>query len=108
MPSANAVHRIAQSRLAYPGQDIPYLDEAEYDVGLTLPFDRALFDVACHTPLGPPDLDEELYFHEHQTAMMGYESESGHFMSEPLEVDRGVAVLEESVQLCVPDVISQI
>jgi hypothetical protein len=98
---------MAQSDMIYSSQSTPYLDEAEYDVGLTLPFDSTTFTTACRTPLSVPDRAEELYFDGQMTAMMSSEAEQGHFTPAPLQVDRGVAVLEESVELGVPDVITQ-
>lgn len=41
------------------------------------------------------------------TPMMAEELQEGHFHPGPLEVARGVAVLEESVEIGVPDVITQ-
>ena len=105
VPSSNALHKLAQS--GCPHGDMPYLDEDEYDVGLTLPFDEVSFATACSTPLGNSDPEEESYF-EHKSPMMQHEEEEGKFMPQPLEVEDGVAVLEESVQLGVPDVVTQV
>lgn len=41
------------------------------------------------------------------TPMMEREDEEHRFMKAPLEVDHGVAMLEESVELGVPDIVTQ-
>lgn len=105
VPSSNALHKLAQSGSS--NGDIPYLDENEYDVGLTLRFDERSFETACGTPLNAPNLEEDTYFDDHKSPMMKHEEEEGKFMPEPLEVEDGVAVLEESVELGVPDVVTQ-
>lgn len=106
LPSSNTLNRLAQSGSYL--EDIPYLDECDYDVGLTLPFDIRSFATACATPLSAPDFDEESYFFGHKSPMMQHEEQEGRFKPEPLEVEDGVAVLEESVQLGVPDVVTQV
>lgn len=105
IPSSNALHKLAQ--FGCPHGDIPYLDEMEYDVGLTQRFDEDAFELACGTPLGEPGQDEENFFNETKSPMMQREEEEGMFMPQPLKVEDGVAVLEESVQLGVPDVVTQ-
>ena len=106
VPSSNRLDRLAQSGSYL--ENIPYLDEREYDVGLTLPFDEASFTAACDTPLIAPDAEEESYFFDHKSPMMQNEEEEGRFRPEPLEVEDGLAVLEESVELGVPDVVKQV
>ncbi|KAI0180335.1 hypothetical protein GGR52DRAFT_587902 [Hypoxylon sp. FL1284] len=59
------------------------------------------------TPLPPPTPDEQATLQSHSSEMMGEEMEEGRFREGPLEVDHGVAVLEESVGLGVPDFITQ-
>lgn len=105
VPTSNALDKLAQSGSS---EHIPYLDEAEYDVGLTLPFDEQSFAAACGTPMILPDADEETYFFDHKSPMMQHEEQEGLFRPEPLEVEDGVAVLEESVELGVPDVVMQV
>ncbi|OTB07228.1 hypothetical protein M426DRAFT_85775 [Hypoxylon sp. CI-4A] len=58
------------------------------------------------TPLPPCTPEEEAALREHPTKMMEEEMEEGRFHREPLEVDHGVAILEESVSFGVPDVIT--
>ncbi|KAI0013589.1 hypothetical protein F4779DRAFT_613320 [Xylariaceae sp. FL0662B] len=69
--------------------------------------DSAGFRVAHATPLPPPTPDEQAALHECPTPMMKEEMEEGRFHEQPLEVDHGVAVMEESVGLGVPDVVTQ-
>ncbi|KAI1768759.1 hypothetical protein GGR53DRAFT_351430 [Hypoxylon sp. FL1150] len=63
--------------------------------------------MAAHlTPLPPPAPEEHAIL-ECPSQMMKEELEEGRFHKGPLEVDHGLAVLEESVVLGVPDFISQ-
>lgn len=87
---------------------IPYLPESAYDVGLTLPFDEDAYEEARRIPLAPPDITEDAYLHEAVSPMMEYEENTGRFTPAPLKVEHGVAVLEESVELGVADVITQL
>ncbi|KAG9250757.1 uncharacterized protein F5Z01DRAFT_677578 [Emericellopsis atlantica] len=108
IPSTNALQILAQSGSSSTDDSPPPLDECEYDVGLTLPFRERSFRKACETPLeqvtiGPAE-DEK----GEQLATTIVEDERGAFTPAPLQVGRGVAVLEESVELRVPDVITQI
>ncbi len=59
------------------------------------------------TPLPLPTSDEDVFFQGHLTPMMEEELEEGRFHETPLDVEHGVAVLEESVELGVPDVVTQ-
>lgn len=93
VPSKSASDRINQSSSTEPHAVTPYLPESEYDVGLTLPFNPVMYELACMTPLEPrgtpnagPRVEEE---------------------SEPVQVDHGIAMMEESLELGVPDVITQ-
>ncbi|RYO82184.1 hypothetical protein DL766_004581 [Monosporascus sp. MC13-8B] len=63
--------------------------------------------LACWTPLPPPTPSEDAFFQGHPTPMMEEELEEGRFHETPLAVYHGVAVFEESVELGVPDVITQ-
>lgn len=71
-----------------------------------VPLDEVAYDAACMTPLDPPDLAEERYLNGSlcPTSAMGPD---GKFTPAPLKVDHGVAMLEESVALEIPDVITQ-
>jgi hypothetical protein len=84
------------------------MPEDAYDVGLTLPLNGSRYERARLTRLPPPNLEEVVFFAEHPTSMMAYEEEEGEFLPEPLQVDRGVAVLEESVELGEADLITQV
>lgn len=64
-------------------------------------------DRACLTPLPLPTPEEDPFFHSHPTPMMEEEREEGRIHAGPLAVEHGVAVLEESVDWAVPDVITQ-
>lgn len=108
VPSRSALARIQQYGYSDSTNRIPYLPESAYDVGLTLPFDASAYDLACTTPLAPPDVVEERFLNESMTPMMAFEEKQGRFTPSPLKVDHGVAVLEESVELGVPDVITQV
>ena len=108
VPSSTALNRIYQSGEGSPDQPFPYLEEDDYDVGLCLPFDEGTFDLARRTPLGPPSTSEDDYFHGVKTSMEELEDTKGCFLSAPLKVVQGVAVLEESVELHVPDVVTQV
>ncbi|KAI1777763.1 hypothetical protein F4818DRAFT_407874 [Hypoxylon cercidicola] len=59
------------------------------------------------TPLPPPTPEEQKILRECPSQMMKEEMEEGRFHEGPLEVDHGLAVLEESVGLGVPDFITQ-
>ncbi|KAI1337825.1 hypothetical protein F5Y15DRAFT_417614 [Xylariaceae sp. FL0016] len=63
---------------------------------------------ASLTPLPSPSSEEEVSLREHASQMMVEEAQEGVFHEEPLDVGTGMAVLEESVELGVPDVISQV
>ncbi|RYP58104.1 hypothetical protein DL769_009108 [Monosporascus sp. CRB-8-3] len=63
--------------------------------------------LACWTPLPSSTPSEDAFFRGHPTPMMEEELEEGQFHETPLAVDHGVAVLEESVELGVPDVVTQ-
>lgn len=105
-PSTNALHKLGQSDCG--SQTTPYLDEEEYDVGLTLPLHEETFEKACQTVIGEPDLAEERDLLGNQPLMMKGEESVGGFLPEPLEVGEGVAVSEESVEVGVPDVVTQV
>lgn len=108
VPSPSALAHIQQSGYSMcDDHHVPYLPESAYDVGLTLPFDPDAYELARTLPLTPPDIAEELFLHEAPTPMMGFEHNEGKFTPAPLKVEHGVAVLEESVELGVPDVITQ-
>ena len=108
VPSSSALVHIQQSSHSTArDHHVPYLPESAYDVGLTLPFDADAYELARTTPLAAPDPMEYLYLQEAPTAMMEYETEEGRFAPAPLQVENGVAVMEESVELGVPDVITQ-
>lgn len=107
VPSATALNRIYQSGEGPPDQPFPYLEEDEYDVGLCLPFNEYTFDLARRTPLCPPSISEDDFFNGPKTPMEELEDTEGRFLPAPLKVDHGVAVLEESVELHVPDVVTQ-
>ncbi|ETS83935.1 hypothetical protein PFICI_05811 [Pestalotiopsis fici W106-1] len=62
---------------------------------------------ACATPLPTPTQQEETFFRETLTQMEEQEIEEGRFHKTPLEVADGIAVLEESVEMHVPDVMTQ-
>ncbi|KAI6784742.1 uncharacterized protein J7T54_007835 [Emericellopsis cladophorae] len=108
IPSTNALQILAQSGSYFTDNFPAPMDEDEYDVGLTLPFRERSFSKACETPLeqvtiGPGGDKEGI-----QVATTIVEHEGEAFTPAPLQVERGVAVLEESVELRVPDVITQI
>ncbi|KAI1865792.1 hypothetical protein JX265_008115 [Neoarthrinium moseri] len=86
--------------------DSPYEPVDAHDVGLFLPFNQAAYIRACGTPLPSPTTDEDAFFHDKTTTMMEEERQKGRFHGDPLEVADGVAVMEESVELCVPDVLT--
>ncbi|KAI1641020.1 hypothetical protein F4809DRAFT_637150 [Biscogniauxia mediterranea] len=71
------------------------------------PSPTTTFIRACLTPLPPPTHGEEKAIRDTASTMMVEESE-GCFHREPLDVGDGVAVLEESVDLGVPDIVSQV
>lgn len=106
VPSTSALQRMAQwsDSLDDP---IPHLDESEYDVGLTLPFNEVSFEVACKTPLGAPDRDEDLYLERSMTPAIEPRGQQEKCTPGLLHVDHGIAMLEESVESGVPDVITQ-
>jgi hypothetical protein len=78
------------------------------DVGLFLRFNKTAFVHACVTPLPPSTPREDAFFHEQPTQMEEQEMDERRFHGEPLEVADGIAVLEESVEMHVPDVMTQI
>lgn len=47
-------------------EGIPYPPEGAYDAALCL-FDQEAFDLACHTSLPRPSLEEKLFFFEETT-----------------------------------------
>ncbi|KAI1375862.1 hypothetical protein F4677DRAFT_446023 [Hypoxylon crocopeplum] len=63
---------------------------------------------ASLTPLPPPTPEEQASLRKCTTQMMKEEIEEGRFHKEPLEVDHGMAILEENVGLALPDVITQV
>jgi hypothetical protein len=95
--------RINQTGHASPSQaEIPYMPEAAYDVGLTLPFNREVYELARMTPLEPrgESRNEEV----DNAADQGVIEED----ALPVHVDNGVAMMEESLELGVPDVVTQV
>jgi hypothetical protein len=72
-----------------------------------LPFSTLTHMRACLTPLPASTPHEDAFFHEQPTRMEEEEMEEQRFYEEPLELADGVAVLEESVEMHVPDVITQ-
>jgi hypothetical protein len=54
-----------------------------------------------------PSSEETAFFHDMPTQMMEEEMEEGRFHECPLDVADGVAMMEESVGLGVPDVMMQ-
>lgn len=73
----------------------------------TLPSDEELLQVACRVPLKPPGSAEGRQLDgSTASATDSGEPEDG-FTAEPVQVDHGVALLEESVELGVPDVVTQ-
>ena len=107
--STNALQHMAQWReYASSNDPIPYLNESEYDVGLMLPFDEQSFKTACRAPLGPPDRAEEMYLEDSTTTTTESQDQQESFTLEPVHVDHGVAMSEESVESGVPDIITQV
>jgi hypothetical protein len=84
-----------------------YQSEEAYDVGLFLPFNEAVFTRATLTALPSPTTAEDASLRCGPAPMMEEEINEGRFHKEPLDVGNGVAVLEESVGLGVPDVVAQ-
>ena len=80
----------------------------KYDVGLFLRFNEAVYTHACETRLPPPTAEEEVFFYDVTTEMMEEETERGQFHKMPLDVANGVAVMEESVELHVADIVKQV
>lgn len=70
-------------------------------------FNKAVFAQACVTPLPPPTPLEDAFFHK-LTQMEAEEMDEGYFQERPLEVADGIAVLEESVDIHIPDIVTQI
>ncbi|KAI2615497.1 hypothetical protein GGR54DRAFT_612759 [Hypoxylon sp. NC1633] len=66
-----------------------------------------LLAAAALTPLPSPSTGEQTRLRRCTSRMMKLEMEEGRFHKEPLEVDHGVAVSEESIDLGLPDVITQ-
>ncbi|KAI0377853.1 hypothetical protein F5Y04DRAFT_263402 [Hypomontagnella monticulosa] len=65
--------------------------------------------LAAHlTPLPPPTSEEQTSLRTRTSQMMREELEEGRFHKEPLEVDDGVAVSEENVELGLPNVVTQV
>ena len=109
VPAPSALDHIKQSGYSIAeDHHVPYLPESAYDVGLTLPFDPEAFELARTTALDSPDIAEEVFLQESPSPMMEFENSEGIFTPAPLKVEHGAAVLEESVELGVPDVITQI
>ena len=79
----------AMSRL-HPAGDrrAPFVPEEMCGVGLFLPFDQAVYDVACATPLPPPTVDEGLY---HAEAPEEYEERQDTFCQASTEDELGAA-----------------
>lgn len=71
-----------------------------------VPLDEAAYEGACMTPLEPPDNTEERYFNGPPTPANSIGAD-GKFTPAPLKVGHGVAMLEESVELEIPDVITR-
>ncbi|KAK6209090.1 hypothetical protein LQW54_006690 [Pestalotiopsis sp. IQ-011] len=69
--------------------------------------DEVILNHASDTPLPAPTPHEETFLRESLTLMEEQEIEEGRFHNTPLEVADGVAILEESVEMHVPDVITQ-
>jgi hypothetical protein len=68
--------------------------------------DGVVQKTSLHSLIEEPE--EEMVPKKPATQMEKRETSTGHFEAKPLEVQDGVAVLEESVQLHTPDVISQV
>lgn len=100
VPSKSALDRINQSGNVETPSAIPYVPESEYDVGLTLPFNEAMYKLACMTPLEPRGMTVQ--------AMAVNAGPRALEESEPVLVDHGVAMMEESLELGVPDVVTQV
>lgn len=103
VPSQSALDRINQSENAEPQSAVPYLSESEYDVGLTLPFNQALYELACMTPL-----EQQPRGMTGQVATTANASPRVEEESKPVLVSNGVAMMEESLELGVPDVVTQV
>ncbi|KAI0178411.1 hypothetical protein BJ166DRAFT_50503 [Pestalotiopsis sp. NC0098] len=69
--------------------------------------DEIILNHACDIPLPAPTPHEETFLRESLTLMEEQEIEEGRFHDTPLEVADGFAILEESVEMHVPDVITQ-
>lgn len=65
------------------------------------------FASACTIPLPAQTQQEEMMLREKLTQMEEEEIQEGRFHKTPLEVADGIAVLEESVEMHVPDVMTQ-
>ncbi|KAF2994558.1 hypothetical protein E8E14_002664 [Neopestalotiopsis sp. 37M] len=65
------------------------------------------FGSACTVPLPAQTQQEEMMLSENLTQMEEEEIQEGRFHKTPLEVATGIAVLEESVEMHVPDVMTQ-
>lgn len=78
------------------------MPESEYDVGLTLPFNQGMYELACMTPLEPRGVSDPRQ-HSRPAHLLPREEET-----KPIPVDHGVAMMEESLELGVPDVVTQV
>lgn len=91
-------------------QSRPYLTPRSgesSEVQSTASHGLSTLDRACLTPLPLPTPKEDAFFQSQPTRMMEEELEEGRFHEAPLAVKHGIAVLEESVDLGVPDVFTQ-
>ncbi|KAI5863050.1 hypothetical protein GGS23DRAFT_596818 [Durotheca rogersii] len=88
-------------------EEKPQIESTEpLESGDNLPC-QSILTAARSTPLPVSTPEEEVSLSNLITQMMREEMEEGRFHGDPLEVDHGVAVLEESVNLAVPDLITQ-
>lgn len=77
------------------------------DTRFFLHLNEAAFSRACNTPLPPCTPGEHTFLNEKSTRMENLEMEERRFHGGPLKVADGIAVLEESVEMHVPDVMTQ-
>lgn len=108
-PVQNAVPTQTAKHKRYNQSNSVYEPADAHNVGLFMSPTKITyaFACACATPLPPSTPQEDAFFHEQPTLMEVQEMEEGRFNGEPLEVVDGVAVLEESVEMHMPDVMPQ-
>ncbi|KAK1749374.1 hypothetical protein QBC47DRAFT_395927 [Echria macrotheca] len=84
----------------------PYQTEEMCDVGLFLPFNEEVYDMARNTPLPDPTLAEYMFFARCQTIIEATEDEDSSLSEYSCDITSAVALTEEAIESGMANVVA--